>query len=394
MNYPTKEAINERISLAPVYQMFHRFMNKLDRQSALERSTRLIDKLNAKHFALLHDPEHPGDDDLLWNQLKTCAQWGLIELEKKRQRTLHVEAPWLNYQVIFNNEAEACVRDWLDRPQENPRQKAWQQALSAHPHAFVDRELLNKPVLQSYGYSDQDLFDRLTRIPALLHQYPNSTCYQISSYLFDAHSKVLAGKEAWLERLFGWEEGTIRRRPLLLDVSFPQADRTPDGILLLENKDSYLAAASGEWAGVDSYFIVYTEGFKAATPRIRAPDNYQIQVMAENYDTDRCRLFKQVWQGNMQLPMYIFGDLDLSGMQIVAGLKRIFPQLLPWRPGYQCLIEQCRQGIGHTAEHAGKINSTELKSTGIPWLDDNALNILKSGAAMVDQEIASFYLKK
>lgn len=91
----------------------------------------------------------------------------------------------------------------------------------------------------------------------------------LSALLFWGDSKVLKGREQWLCDLLGLPQGAIAQRILPVDVTFPS--RSPVGVLMLENLDSYFSAWIGNWPACDNLIKIYTQGFRGTAARIRNP---------------------------------------------------------------------------------------------------------------------------
>lgn len=145
----------------------------------------------------------------------------------------------------------------------------------------------------------------------------------LSALLFWGDSKVLKGREQWLCDLLGLPQGAIAQRILPVDVTFPS--RSPVGVLMLENLDSYFSAWIGNWPACDNLIKIYTQGFRGTAARIRNP------ACARLHFSDQCRpvspqltTFRNDWfkGGAFAYPVYFCGDMDWAGLSIFRSLKK------------------------------------------------------------------------
>ena len=90
--------------------------------------------------------------------------------------------------------------------------------------------------------------------------------------------------------------------------------------------------------------------------------------------------------GRSELPVYFFGDLDFSGMQILTSLREVFAQAHAWKPGYGELISVLSSGGGHSPEMASKERQIDPGSTGCDFADGLLLPSMRQHGRFVDQE--------
>lgn len=108
--------------------------------------------------------------------------------------------------------------------------------------------------------------------------------------------------------------------------------------------------------------LIYAAGFKGSAKRLRHRNGCRLYVRAthgealelnastaDGLEAVGARLF-----GRSELPVYFFGDLDFSGMQILTSLREVFAQAHAWKPGYGELISVLSSGGGHSPEMASR----------------------------------------
>ena len=97
--------------------------------------------------------------------------------------------------------------------------------------------------------------------------------------------------------------------------------------------------------------------------------------------------FRDWLWGNGKLPAWFWGDLDFSGMRILAALRAVFDGLRAWEPGYQPMLARLELGEGHSPEAAGKEGQLCMQSTGCEFADTQLLPVLLNKGLFVDQEV-------
>jgi len=85
-------------------------------------------------------------------------------------------------------------------------------------------------------------------------------------------------------------------------------------------------------------------------------------------------------------PVYFWGDLDFSGMDILAKLKKVFPTIEPWYNGYVPMLNALQAGDGHSPEEAKKEKQTDPVTTGCEYADLVLLPALRKYNRFLDQE--------
>jgi hypothetical protein len=88
------------------------------------------------------------------------------------------------------------------------------------------------------------------------------------------------------------------------------------------------------------------------------------------------------------MPCWFWGDLDFSGMRILAAVRRPFPTVSAWMPGYQPMHHALMRGHGHRPESAGKEAQKDLDRTGCPYADSVLLPAIRDEGRFLDQEVS------
>ena len=138
---------------------------------------------------------------------------------------------------------------------------------------------------------------------------------------------------------------------------------------------------------VDGMALVYSAGFKASAQRIRDLEGVSLHF-SEYSCQQNSEEFRQWWiaNGDTQWPVYFWGDLDYSGMGILANLKHRFENITAWQAGYQPMLELLLTGAGHDATTTGKQQQIDPKKTGCSFADSKLLPVLRKYRRFIDQE--------
>jgi hypothetical protein len=204
--------------------------------------------------------------------------------------------------------------------------------------------------------------------------------------LFAGDSKRLDGREELVLELF--PDLPLKPRALVIAVKLPKVCR---GVLFIENQDTYALALSGSLPETRGLALVYAAGFRGGAERIRERKAALLHYNGNN--TDRTA-FESWWfepSASPPGPVNFFGDLDFSGMGILASLRQRFGEVNAWQAGYRPLLERIRNQGGHSAEAADKQLQIDPGTTGCPYADGVLLPAIREHG-FIDQEV--FNVKK
>jgi hypothetical protein len=121
---------------------------------------------------------------------------------------------------------------------------------------------------------------------------------------------------------------------------------------------------------------------------LRSPTGASVYFAAHgSLDEKQTAKFLGWLRAGMKLPSWFWGDLDYSGMRIIAALRGVFEGLSAWEPGYQPMLERLRGGDGHTPDEAGKGKQTPIEFTGCGYVDSYLLPEIRNMNRFLDQEL-------
>ena len=363
-----------------ILKLVHYFLDKLDNKPAQEWKQPPAVTLEAKRFPRLFKLGDTADRE--WALLKSLStDYHVLDIKLNRRRDPY-DPEYANARLYLNQAAEQKLRVWLNRPERIPYALQWREAIDLFIHAFPGDTtgLINRPI-RVQGKTVMEVVAAL----ANLGQYSHSlmSLRQLSARCFWGHSKVLDTREDLIKELF--PDLQIHSRPVIVNVYLPARI---DGVLFIENQDSYTRAIGGIPQTVDKLVLVYCSGFMGSAQRIRDHDGVRL-----HYEASTVLKWKEAFESgwfeseNFPWPVYFWGDLDYSGLAILKALRHRFENTQAWQPGYEKMLACLKQGLGHKPELANKEEQIDPKETGCSYADQVLLPALREQKIFVDQEI-------
>jgi hypothetical protein len=355
-------------------------LSKLDQKPAKERTRPIYINNNDRALRGLYEPDYDGEEDYLWDQIMCLVEQKVIALKEGPRNS--GDPAWIKCRLSFNYESEDKVRDWLDAPA-GAMTDTWSAALESYSPATFDCEFLRSRPLVIPGRQHAVILRQLKAIRSHILQSPERfTLRQLAARFLWGASKALDSRgEAWLSQALDIPAHKIRRRAISAQV---HVGRHYSGeVLFIENLDTfYLLCGRDE---LSSHAIVYLSGYKGAAARIRRTDFVNFYFSERSY-TDHHSTFADAWHNNLDMTCSIWGDLDYAGLSIAAALRRQFPALNWYEPGYDAMLLLLESEAAHPVTDATKGEQTVIESevmwgTGIAYLEA----IVHSGK-FVDQE--------
>jgi hypothetical protein len=286
------------------------------------------------------------------NDAAADQTWGFVD-ELQRAGVLSIRArrcgpydpAWQGAKLAFAPASEMLLRSWLARPVEGSAMLQWRRAVEQQSSSFPAgiAALLTRRIALA-GRSPEEVVSALGRLGKV--QAP-ATLRQLSTFAFWGDSKVLDDRADLVAALF--PRLKIRERPLVVAVHLPQL---VEGLLFIENQDTYTSAVGGEPAVTLNHALVYMAGFRGTAARIRERDGVCLHFGGPGRDS-RSGDFERYWFGAASLggTLGFWGDLDFAGMQILKTLRQRFGDVAAWQPGYFPMLEDlCRCSIPRSSD--------------------------------------------
>lgn len=361
---------------ALIGRLLHRFIDMID-----NNAKRLAITLNSKSCPELYDfqDEHAG---YLWSVLQALENEHAvfsIRLAKNRAR---LDQPYEKARLSFNPACEALVRDWLGRARVAPSVAAWTAALVMARERFTgDISVLeHTPVVVAHKPAEQVLEAVIEMAQVLVRPV---SLRELSALCFWGDSKFLQQREDWVRALYPQQAHYLTSRPLLVNLYLPLQLQQ---VLFVENHESFLRLSA---QSPQHTALVYSAGFRAAAARIREPGQAVFSYLNLPPPLAVAEAFSRWWFAHSDAPQpvcYFWGDLDYSGMGILAKLNPLFGAVCAWRPGYDRMLEALQAGRGHVPALADKRKQVDPGTTGDAYADTQLLPAMRRLGCFLDQE--------
>jgi hypothetical protein len=367
-----------------ILQLLHHVVDKLDgaqaRGKALERSLRL----DAKSFPTLYKAEFESEREEQWTHLVQMAQWGWFRIkhDRPRQGQAHYEC---NPRLAVLN--EAAIREAVGRLERAiPAAEQWRDAVNSELRSPPPvRELVSRYKLDIPGHTPKEIVSRLNLL-AELRDEP-LLLREVSARLFWGLSKVLDNRQDLVAAILDVEECPFPEMPVQLQVFLP-ADGF-GGVLFIENLATFEQASRNGDGRFKGLALVFASGFKGSAKRLRMKGGASVYFAGHGgLSEEKTGAFLAWLRASLELPCWFWGDLDYSGMRILAALRTSFPNLEAWEPGYAPMVAELAGGGGHTAVSAGKALQRPVVETGSAFADKTLLPSIRGANRFVDQELA------
>ncbi|VAW69623.1 hypothetical protein MNBD_GAMMA09-3374 [hydrothermal vent metagenome] len=360
-----------------IEKLLHTVINKLDKNSEAKPGF----TINKKNFPLLSKQGEKAD--AVWYLLKTLfnAPCPIFTLHKKRKRDIN-DPDYKDARIRFNPEAENTLRQWLNRPVKESELEQWRTLVEKNSLQFPgDTQRLSARKIAVKGKSAEEVINGFLEIKKLVESRSPLTLRNLSARCFWQDSKFLDAREELLKQLY--PELNIKSRPVIINVYLPQAI---NGILFIENQDNYTRGINATPESLKNMALIYSAGFKLSAERIRSREDACFHYHGQINEDIKTQL-SQWWHNNTEnWPVFFWGDLDYSGMDILKKLKQRFSTIRAWQPGYQPMLEALLSGGGHTPEASGKQEQKDTGNTGCAYADEALLPALRASQRFIDQE--------
>ncbi len=360
---------------AEIAALLHAVVDRFDSHSGEVRSKNI-------HFAaervLASLQRLDKSADQQWQLLESLQRLGVLHIKPGKRSPL--DAPWSSAKLAFPPAAEATLRLWLKRPALPSELMLWRELVGQHASDFPgDIDVLLSRRLVLPGHTDQETIEALAGI-ARFHE--PITLRQLSAALFRGDSKLLDDREELIRTLF--PDLPIRQRAIVVAIHLPA---TVEGILFIENQESYVAASEGIIPGTGHLALVYAAGFRGSAERIRKTGGALLHFTGPGVAKWQA-CFEAWWfeRRPPALPLRFFGDLDFSAMQILMALRKRFADVTCWQVGYAELLKRLLTDGGHQPDEADKQRQLDPGLTGCVYSDEVLLPAMRAHG-FLDQEL-------
>ena len=186
------------------------FLGKLENRDGEPSPRAITRRIKKSTLPALYDFNE--DTQGRWQLLQQVARDHCIfkiVLDNKRSA---FQEPYENAQCRLNPDCEPLLREWLNRPKQDPVAQAWQQAINEHAASFTDNgEALLNQRPQIPGLTPAEIVSAFANVEGHLNQ--NLTLREIAARCFNGDSKALDNRFELLLKLYGDNANGIQPRP-------------------------------------------------------------------------------------------------------------------------------------------------------------------------------------
>lgn len=374
LNFKLETALrNEDIS-----KVLNKILDKLDNIAVLHRTNKLTVLIDDKTFRALYEPMEINDDIELENNINLLIKEKIFDLQQNKKSEC-LPLCDKKAKLIFNDEFENSLRIFYDR---EINTDSWEDNLEEYfsKDSELYRLLKNNP-FKIEGKSNKEIIEKLS---IWIQKENKSTSQrQESARCFWGLSKIFDKRDEF-NNYFGLESMSVT----LLIHSKSECIKD---ILFIENLDTFYSAIESSNSIFDNFVLIYSSGYKLGAKRIRNRNGSKM------FFTDDCVFSIEgkkefiswfYFEKEMNIDTFFWGDLDYSGIDILASLKSNFPNLRAWEEAYSRMIDAL--DFGHPPIMAKKENQREPRVTGCHYADDILLPALKEKKFFLDQEFIDF----
>ncbi|MGZ8916048.1 MAG: Wadjet anti-phage system protein JetD domain-containing protein [Methylobacter sp.] len=365
-----------------ITKLLNLLVDKLDKAQLQGRAMQSL-KLDGRTFPALFNAEFEADKENYWSQLEQMQAWGWFNIKTNRPQQ-GMAGYELNPRLHIID--EAAIRNTTARLEPvKSAQQQWREAVFGMLRADdAVKDSVAKQKLEIPGKTAEEMVERLNLLPLLTDE--PLLLREVSARLFWGQSKVLDKRQALIAAILSLDECPFPEAPIQLQVFLPTDDF--DGVLFIENLVSFDRATRD----VNRYFaglaLVFASGFKGTAKRLRLETGASVYFAAHGSPAAAAsrRFLNWLFAGSEELPVWFWGDLDYSGMQILKSLRNSFDGLEAWQLGYQSMLDEILAGNGHAPEEAGKSKQKSLEITGSAYADQHLLPAIAKTGKFLDQE--------
>lgn len=369
-----------------ITKLLNLLVDKLDKVQTTGRAMQSL-KLDGRTFPALFNAGQESDKENYWSQLEQMQAWGWFSIKTDRPQPGKAGYE-LNPRLQITD--EAAIRKVIGRLEPvKSAQQLWREAVFDRLKADdALKDSVAKQKLEIPGKTAEEIVERLNILPELVDE--PLLLREVSARLFWGQSKVLDNRQALVAGILNAGECPFPESPIQLQVFLPEHDLS--GVLFIENLASFERATRDTMGRFSGLALVFASGFKGSAKRLRSDTGASVYFAAHGSLAAAVgqRFLDWLFAESEDLPVWFWGDLDYSGMQILKSLRNSFSALEAWQPGYQPMLEALSAGKGHVPDAAGKINQKPLEITGSVYADRQLLPAIDRIGKFLDQEFYDF----
>jgi hypothetical protein len=365
-----------------VRRILGRALDRLDALPTAERTNAVRINLDATMAPEVYGADSLATREVAWASIDglVAAEWCQLGYRLHRRHGAREERqPYLD--VVWNDDVEDLVRAKLGRPRKTSSYSAqWRALLERCDPPFGEPALtkLTSAAIEVSGRPVGEVFSRFLSIRSMTGE--PLLLREVSSRVFWGLSKLLDGRAESVAILLGVDECPFPEQPIVLNV---HVAGLPSSLLFVENHVSFERLK--QRIDLHDCALIFCSGFRGAARRLREPGGASLYYTRNSLDAS-IAAFETALFSVRDVPTFFWGDLDYSGMAILASLRSSFPQAQAWQPGYEPMLTRLVKEDGHSPAESGKERQRPVDRTGCTYADETLIPALRVHGCFVDQE--------
>jgi len=366
-----------------IRRIFALALDRLDNRPAAERTLPVRVNLDGTMAPELHHADSLASREVAWAALDrvAAATWGEIGYRLHRKHGAREERqPY--FDISWPDDVEDAIRNKMGRPRKAPSYSTQWRALVEGQRLVVSDKTRMQLAGMPIEVAGRPVRDVLTRFLSIRDMKGEQLLLrEVSSRVFWGLSKVLDGRADAVSALLEADECPFPEQPIVLNVHLSSGQ--PTSFLFVENNVSFERLKLR--SDLPEHALIFSSGFRGAATRLRKAGGCSLYYTRHSAP-QAIAAFEEALFSATDFPTFFWGDLDYSGMAILAVLREIFPSAQAWMPGYAPLLARLLQGEGHTPAESGKDRQRPVERTGCRYADETLIPALMSTGQFVDQE--------
>lgn len=374
MNFTLNSKIENALRNEDISKVLNKILDKLDNQAVFDRTNRLKESINEKTFPALYEPLEINDDIELEDNINLLIKEKIFDLQQNKKSEC-LPLCDKKAKLIFNDEFENILRTFYDR---EVRTDNWEY------------------ILENYFPKDSELYCLLKNNPFKIEEKTNQEIIEKLSIWIKKENKSSSQRQESARCFWGLSKMFDKRdefnnyfalESMSVTLLIHSKKEIINDVLFIENLDTFYSAIESSNTIFDNFVLIYSSGYKASAKRVRNRNGSKM------FFTDDCAFSNEgkkdfiSWfylEKEMNINTFFWGDLDFSGIDILASLKSNFSNLKAWEAAYSKMLDSLDSG--HSPILAKKENQREPRLSGCTYADDILLPALKEKKLFLDQE--------
>lgn len=371
-----------------IRELLNLLVDRLDSSEQRGSSSTKSVALTQRAWPALHASKFESRKEELWEHVIEMARWGWLQV-KPVSAVKSVSGYALEPRVVVLNVTD--VRAVVNRPERiKSSAERWSIAVESGLNASDEvKRAVGDFCIDMPDHSMEEVVQQLNKLKGFVGR--PMLLREVSAQLFWGMSKVLDKRQGLVAALLGMDDCPFPESPIQLHVYLPFGGH--DAVLFIENLTSFEQACCSADLEFDRLALVYASGFKGSAKRLRTRGGCSLYYAARGALGGDAQLMFENWLFENVQPETVvsfWGDLDFSGMRILAAMRSIFPEIDAWVPGYSLMLQELLAGRGHSPEAADKAGQAPITASGGKYADQQLVPALNSQGRFVDQEFFRF----